>query len=119
MNFKEYRTKYFTQENITAYKAQAEKLVFVSDLTGLSVDHCFADRLDKMFWNATEEFEKIDLYAVAKDFRLRCEDFIEKQYQANLLTASEFIKLSGNIRDVFEITIMALKEKDEGKRAKG
>lgn len=63
MAFKEFCEKYLTEENIAAYKADPEKLVFVSDLTGLSVDHRFVDRLDAMFCNRLQDAEENALKA--------------------------------------------------------
>jgi hypothetical protein len=57
MDFKEFKDKYFTPENIAAYKASPDKMVFVSDLTWRSIDHSFVERLDLLFWYAVQDEE--------------------------------------------------------------
>lgn len=57
IGFIEFSKKYLTEENIEAYRVNPDKLVFVSDLTGLSVDDRFVNRLDMMFTNTLTEAE--------------------------------------------------------------
>ena len=55
MDFKEFKDKYFTPENLAAYKESPDKMVFVSDLTWRSIDHSFVERLDLLFWYAIQD----------------------------------------------------------------
>ena len=52
MTYGEYVARYVTLDNALEYASVTDKLAFISDLTGLSVDHRFIggieDRLDRI-----------------------------------------------------------------------
>jgi hypothetical protein len=52
MTYGEYVARYVTLENALEYASVTDKIAFVSDITGLSVDHRFVggieDRLDRI-----------------------------------------------------------------------
>ena len=52
MTYGEYVARYVTLENALEYASVTDKIAFVSDITGLSVDHRFIggieDRLDRI-----------------------------------------------------------------------
>jgi hypothetical protein len=51
MKFFEYVNQYVTYENAKEYAGITDKIAFVSDITGLSVDHRFVPALEKFLDN--------------------------------------------------------------------
>ena len=58
MKWEDFYNQFFTPENLEEYKKQTDKMVFVSNLTGLSVNHRFVDKLDVLFWNTNQSKSK-------------------------------------------------------------
>ena len=55
IGFIEFSKKYLTEENIEKYKRMKHKIVFLSGLIGLPVDHNYTMRLDVEFCNSLTE----------------------------------------------------------------
>ena len=60
IGFIEFLRTYLTKENIADYKRMTHKLVFLSGLTGLPVDHNYIMRLDIEFCNCLQKEKELE-----------------------------------------------------------
>lgn len=49
MKYSEFKAQYLTPENIREFSTQQDSMVWVSDLTGLSIDHAWVQWLTNAF----------------------------------------------------------------------